>query len=200
MSLFPMFLKLDGRSCLVVGAGTIAEPKIRSLLTAGARVRVVAPVISEAVRAWSRTGEIDCKLRSFLTRDLKGMVLVVAATNSAEVNEAVFHEAQRRGVLCNAVDDPSRCDFYYPAVVRRGDLQIAISTGGLSPALAQRLRRDLELQFGAEYETWLEHLGRLRHRLRKSSIPRARQIELLHAATRREAFALNVSKRLRRGL
>jgi precorrin-2 dehydrogenase/sirohydrochlorin ferrochelatase len=123
------------------------------------------------------------------------MFLVVAATNRAEVNEAVFREAQRRGVLCNAVDDPSRCDFYYPAVVRRGELQIAISTGGLSPALAQRLRRDLELQFGAEYETWIEHLGRLRHRLRKSSISRVRQVELLHAAASREAFVLKVRKR-----
>jgi len=180
MSLFPMFMKLDGRDSLVVGAGAIAEPKIRSLLEAGAHVKVVAPVINEAVAAWSRSGEIDCELRMFAPRDLKGMFLVVAATNRAEVNKAVFQEAQRRGVLCNAVDDPSRCDFYYPAVVHRGDLQIAISTGGQSPALAQRLRRELEYQFGPEYAGWVRELGKVREFLFEQNLDPEHRRRVLH--------------------
>ena len=164
-TLFPMFLKLDGRPCLVVGAGTIAESKIDGLLEAAADVTVVAPQATEQVRSWARQGRIVWEQRMFQETDLDGSFLVVSATNDVRVNDAVYRRAQALGVICNVVDDPPRCDFYYPAVVRRGPLQIAISTSGYSPALAQRLRRELGEQFGPEYGVWVEQIGRARAEL-----------------------------------
>ena len=134
LSLFPVFLKLTDRPCLVVGAGRVGEPKIESLLAAGAAVKVVAPEATGAVAQWARAGKIDWQARRFEPSDLEGVFLVVVATSSRELNDSVYREAQARGVLCNVVDDPPHCDFYYPAVVNRGQLQIAISTNGQSPA------------------------------------------------------------------
>ncbi|MEE8625890.1 MAG: bifunctional precorrin-2 dehydrogenase/sirohydrochlorin ferrochelatase [Acidiferrobacterales bacterium] len=186
MSLFPLFVKLDGRPCLVVGAGPVGEAKITSLLRAGANVRVVAPGATRTVRAWARAGKISWEARGFDPADLDGAFLVVAATSSADLHERVFREAKRRGVLCNVVDDPERCDFYYPAVVQRGPLQIAISTGGLSPALAQRLRRELEQQFGPEYEAWVEQLGQARQELFTRVMDPERRRRLLHRLASRD--------------
>src|SRR5580704_6112798 len=146
-----MFVKLDGRQVLVVGAGRVGEPKIRGLLPTGARIRVVAYEATEVVRQWADNGEIAFEERGFVLSDLDDAFLVVVATSSRETNELIFLEAQSRGILCNVVDVPEQCDFYYPAVVRRGDLQIAISTSGQSPSLAQKLRQQLERQFGPGY-------------------------------------------------
>ena len=183
-----MFMKLEGRSCLVVGAGTIGEPKISSLIAAGASVRVVALDATVAVTAWARTGAITWEARAFNSADLDNTFMVIAATNARALNAAIFHEAQQRNILCNVVDDPEYCDFYYPAVVRRGDLQIAISTNGHSPALAQRIRRELEIQFGPEYGEWLEQLGRTRQQLFASKIDPEQRRRLLHELASREAF------------
>ena len=193
-SLFAMFVKLDARSCLVVGAGSLAESKIPGLLEAGARVGVVAPQANAAVSGWALAGKITWQQRSFEPADLEGRFLVIAATSSSAVNETVFREARRRGVLCNAVDDPERCDFYYPAVVRRGALQFAISTGGLSPALAQRLRRELEEQFGPEYAEWVEQLGRSRQQIFSRDLQPEDRRKLLHELASREAFAAALGK------
>src|SRR6267143_5827336 len=188
MTLFPMFLKLERRSCLVVGAGTIGEPKIQSLLVAGANVRVIAPQAHQAVMDWARAGLIVWEPRAFLPNDLEDVLLVIAATASAELNQLVFNEAQRRNILCNAVDDPENCDFYFPSVVRRGQLQIAISTGGQSPALAQRLRRELEMEFGEEYSEWVEELGKVREKLLSSELDSDHRKQLLHSLASRDAF------------
>jgi precorrin-2 dehydrogenase/sirohydrochlorin ferrochelatase len=177
--LFPMFMKLQGRRCLVVGAGTVAEPKITSLLEADATVKVVALQATEQVRSLAREARIQWDERLFRESDLEGCFLVVSATNDVQVNDEVYRQAEARGILCNAVDDPDRCDFYYPAVVRRGPLQIAISTAGYSPALAQRLRRELEEQFGPEYAGWVEQLGRDRERLRNDRTTSAEQCRLM---------------------
>ena len=126
--------------------------------------------------------------RAFLPNDLEGVFLVIAATASAELNQLVFSEAQRRNILCNAVDDPENCDFYFPAVVRRGQLQIAISTGGQSPALAQRLRRELEEQFTPDYADWLEELGENRKKLFDRDLDADRRRDLLHSLASRDAF------------
>ena len=193
-SLFAMFVKLDARSCLVVGGGSLAESKIPGLLEAGARVGVVAPQANAAVSGWALAGKITWQQRSFEPADLEGRFLVIAATSSNAVNETVFREARRRGVLCNAVDDPERCDFYYPAVVRRGALQFAISTGGLSPALAQRLRRELEEQFGPEYAEWVEQLGRSRQQIFSRDLKPEDRRKLLHELASREAFAAALGK------
>ena len=185
-ALFPMFVKLDGRSCLVVGAGNVGEVKIASLLASGARVHVVAFRATDQVAEWHREGAVTWEARAFDPSDLDGVFLVVAATNSAQTNEGIFREARERGVLCNAVDDPAHCDFFYPAIVRRGPLQIAISTAGLSPALAQRLRRQLERQFGPEYGGWLEELGRYRQKLFTRGLAPDQRRRLLHLAAGRD--------------
>jgi precorrin-2 dehydrogenase/sirohydrochlorin ferrochelatase len=188
MSLFPIFLKLQGRSCLVVGAGTIAESKIRSLLISRAKVHVVAPWATPAVSVWAGAGAVQWSARSFQPTDLDSIFLVVAATSLPDINDLVYREAQLRGTLCNVVDDPERCDFYYPAVVRRGDLQIAISTGGHSPALAQRLRREFEEQIAPIYAGWLEELGQARRQLFATSLDPEHRRALLHAAASRQSF------------
>jgi precorrin-2 dehydrogenase/sirohydrochlorin ferrochelatase len=185
---------------LVVGAGAVGEAKVKSLLRAGAKVRVVAPRATRAVRAWRRAGKVCWEARGFKPADLDGVFLVVAATpqGGAELHEQIFQEARRRGVLCNVVDDPARCDFYYPAVVRRGHLQIAISTGGRSPALAQHLRKELEQQFGPEYETWIEQLGEAREKLLTRPIAPARRRRLLHRLASRQAFEAFLRRRGKR--
>jgi len=183
-----MFLKLEGRSCLVVGAGAIGEPKIESLLTSGASVRVVAPDASSIVAEWARAAAIVWDAREFNSADLDGVFLVIAATSSRGVNGTIFREAQQRNILCNVVDDPEYCDFYYPAVVRRGDLQVAISTNGHSPALAQRIRRELEIQFGTEYGEWLTKLGRIRQQLFASEMNPDERRRVLHELASREGF------------
>jgi precorrin-2 dehydrogenase len=193
-NLFPMFVKLEGRRCLVVGAGTVAESKISSLLLASAAVRVVAPPANAAVVEWARTGVIRWEPREFSPLDLDNVFLVIAATSSDEVNESVFLEAQRRNVLCNVVDDPEHCDFYYPAVVRRGQLQIAISTAGESPALAQRLRREFETQFGPEYESWVEQLGRARRELFARDINPEERRRRLHELASEPPVAALITK------
>ncbi len=186
--LFPLFLKLSARSCLVVGAGAVAESKIASLLEASARVRVVAPEATPQVRSWAQSNTVEWRQRAFEPGDLDGMFLVVAATSSVELHERIFAEATRRGVLCNIVDVPTLCDFYYPSVVQRGPLQIAISTSGLSPALAQRLRKQLEEQFGPEYEEWLMQLGKAREKLHSAKMDPEERKRLLHQDASEEAF------------
>jgi precorrin-2 dehydrogenase/sirohydrochlorin ferrochelatase len=194
MSLFPIFLKLEGRKCLVVGAGKLGESKIRSLVEAGAKVHVVSLEVSGLISDLADAGLISLEQHGFEPKDLDGMFLVIAATPVTALNQTIFEEAQARGVLCNAVDDPERCDFYYGAVVKRGDLQIAISTAGHSPALAQRLRRQLEVQFGPEYSEWVEQLGSARKQLFATAIdPEARR-NLLHEIASEQAFeALHIA-------
>jgi precorrin-2 dehydrogenase len=194
--LFPMFLKLAGRACLAVGAGNIGEPKIRSLVESGARVRVVAPVATPAIAALAGRGELTWLQKTFEPSDLDGIFLVVAATSSPEINHSIYREAQQRGILCNVVDDPPHCDFFYPAVVRRGHFQIAISTNGLSPALAQRLRKQLDAEFPPIYGDWLEHLGETRQALfQQVRNPELRRY-LIHESVSAEAFALFESNQL----
>jgi precorrin-2 dehydrogenase len=188
MSLFPIFVKLQGRLVVVVGGGRVAEGKIAGLLAAGARVRVVSPAISPAFAEWVRDRKIDWLPKLFEPGDLKGAYLAIAATSAPGVNDAVFQEAEAHRILCNAVDDIEHCHFYYGAVVQRGDLQIAISTNGKSPALAQRLRQELEAQFGPEYEVWLEWLGAAREVIRGSAADPEANKKILHQLASRPAF------------
>jgi len=196
--LFPMFLKLHGRACLVAGAGEIGESKIASLLEAEATVIVVAPAASPLVQAWAEEKKITWRVREWEPRDLDGMFLVVGATSSPKLHQQIYEEARRRGVLCNIVDVPELCDFYYPAVAQRGALQIAVSTSGQSPALAQRLRKELEDQFGPEYEAWLSHLGEERKKLLASSMDAEGRKRLLHDLASAEAFTAFLRKRKKR--
>jgi len=187
-SLFPMFMKLEGRQILVVGAGNVGEQKIAGLLETGARVRVVALEATPTVRGWAQLGKIELEPRAYTHDDLHGAFLVVAATASRSLNERIYHESQRLGVLCNVVDVPDLCDFFYPSVVRRGDLQIAVSTAGQSPSLAQKIRQQLEKQFGPGYGTWVAELGETRKEILASDLDKEQKLELLHSLASREAF------------
>jgi precorrin-2 dehydrogenase/sirohydrochlorin ferrochelatase len=196
--MFPIFLKLERRHCLVVGAGSVAEGKIKGLLAAGASVQVVAPEANAVIGKWAHDGVLSLRTGRFQPGDLDGVFLVIAATDSAELNSQVFKEAQSRKVLCNAVDDPQNCDFYYPAVVQRGDLQIAISTNGRSPALAQRLRQELEEQFSPEYAAWITELGEAREELMATSMETEARRKLLHELASRESFQNRTAPSARR--
>ena len=186
MPLFPIFLKLTGRPCVVIGAGHLAESKIESLLAANAAVTVIAPHATERIAAMAEAGDLTLHLREYATGDLAGQFLVVAATNVPAVNRAVFAEAESSGILINAVDDPPFCDFYFPSVVRRGDLQIAISTAGASPALAQRLRKEINAQLPLDTGDWLTDLGNLRREVVAAEPLNESRRLLLHQLASRE--------------
>jgi precorrin-2 dehydrogenase / sirohydrochlorin ferrochelatase len=189
LHLFPLFLKLHGRRCLVVGAGKISEGKIAGLIEASARVLVVAPQATAQIVHWHENKTIRWQKRKFRASDLNGVFLVVAATNSEKVHRAIYRAARTQKVLCNIVDVPALCDFYYPAVVRRGQLQIAISTAGASPSLARRLREEMEVAFGTEYAAWLKHLSRERQNVLAKKLPLAERLQLLKAQASKESFA-----------
>lgn len=188
MSLLPIFVKLRDRLVVVVGGGAVAEGKIESLFTAEARVRVVSPEITPRISERLEQKQIEWLASVFEPGHLDGAFLVIAATSAPGVNEAVFREADARGILCNAVDDVDHCHFYYGSVVQRGDLQIAISTNGKSPALAQRLRAQLEQQFGSEYQLWLEWLGAARQLLRAGDGSADSKKTLLHQLASQPMF------------
>lgn len=159
---YPVFLDVEGKPCLVVGGGQTAERKVQALLECGAHVQVIAPAVRERLRALDRAGRIVCMERAFEPGDTAAMVVVIAATDDRATNERVAAEARRSGILCNVVDAPDLCSFIVPSVVRRGALTIAISTGGNSPALARKIREELEEEFGEEYGELLQLLGGLR--------------------------------------
>ncbi len=186
MDLFPIFLKLAARPCIVIGAGNLAESKIDSLRAAHAEVTVIAPVASARIVDLAAGGEIDWKQREYVAGDLTGYFLAVAATDDPAVNRAVYKEATEKNVLCNAVDDPPFCDFYFPSVVRRGDLQIAISTSGASPALAQRLRKEINAQLPLDLGDWVTDLGHLRREVTQMEPLNEERKWLLHELAQRE--------------
>ena len=186
MSLLPIFLNLEGRRCLLVGAGTIALDKIGSLLKTGVRVRVIAPQAKPEVRQLANEGRLEWIERSFSPADLDGSDLVIAATDSPEVNTAVYHAALERGIFCNSVDDIPNCDFFFGSVVSRGDLQIAISTAGESPAVAQRLRREIDAQLPQDLGPWLANLGELRRKVLEIHPRGEERKALLHQLAQRQ--------------
>lgn len=180
MALFPIFLKLEGRRCLVVGAGKVALEKITTLLPTGAALRVIAPEVCEPIAALAKEQRLILIRREFQPSDLEGQMLVVTATNSREVNHSVFLAAQQRGLLCNSADDPPNCDFYFASTVQRGDLQIAISTAGESPALAQQLRREIDEALPSGVGPWLKELGELRREVLSTHPAGEERKALLH--------------------
>jgi precorrin-2 dehydrogenase/sirohydrochlorin ferrochelatase len=164
---YPAFLDLAGRAALVVGAGRVGEGKVRGLLDGGARVRVVSVEATEQVRRWADEGRIELRLRPYESADLDGRFLVIAATERNDVNERVWSDAEARNMLCNVVDVPRLCNFILPSIMRRGDLAVAVSTAGASPALARKLRLEIEASHGEEYALALELLGSLREGLKE---------------------------------
>jgi len=186
MSLLPVFLRLEGRRVLVVGAGTVALAKIESLRAAGAAITVVAPSAIPRIRELAHQDALVWRQRVFDPQDLHEIFLVIAATNASDVNHIVYEEARRRNVLCNAVDDPPNCDFYFGSVVARGDLQIAVSTAGESPALAQRLRQEIDAQLPKDLGPWLTEIGALRREVRAATPAGEARNRLLHELAQRQ--------------
>jgi precorrin-2 dehydrogenase/sirohydrochlorin ferrochelatase len=165
---YPVNLVVDGRRCVVVGAGRIAARKIAALLDAGADVHVVAPHAGSEVRGWAATGKLELIDRAFEPVDLDGAWLATTATGDPAVDHAVFAAAEERHLWVNSADDPANCSFTLMSVVRRGDLVLTIGTGGRSPALAAFLRARFEDEFGPEYATLLDVLSEAREELRAS--------------------------------
>ena len=143
-SYYPVYLNLRGRRCVIIGGGTVAEGKISRLLDSGARIRVVSPDATPGIRQFAAGGSVQWEQRKYRDGDLEGAFIAIAATNVREVNRRIFEEANQRGVMLNAVDDPPNCSFIAPSIVQRGPVTLAISTGGVSPALARKLRESLQ--------------------------------------------------------
>ncbi len=159
---YPIFADLHGRSCLVVGGGAIAQRKVAALLACGASITIVSPMVTRTLAAYAAQGRIRHRARRFAPSDLKGAWLACAATDDQRINERVCAAASARRIFVNVVDQPPLCSFIAPAIVRRGPLTIAISTGGASPSLAKQLRRELRAAVGPEYGTMARLLGTLR--------------------------------------
>ena len=170
MSYFPIYLDMAGRRCLVVGGGAVAERKIANLLEAGAKVTVISPDATETVASWSKNNSIQFLARHYQRGDVKGHELVFVATNDGSVNAQVHQDGKEDGVWINAADDPNHCDFILPSVLRRGDLTVAISSGGNSPALARTIREELEIYFTQEYEQLAALAADARVELQKHSL------------------------------
>lgn len=176
MKYYPIFLELKDRPVVVVGGGEVAERKVKSLVNAGAAVTVVSPGLTPGLSRLTRAGAIDHIRRGYETADLTGAFLVIGATDDGAVNERVAADARYRGIPVNVVDEPNLSTFIMPAVISRGDLQICVSTGGRSPALARHLRQRLEEEFGPEYERYVQVVGQFRERLRvRESDPERRR-------------------------
>jgi siroheme synthase-like protein len=189
-----MFLKLEGRRCVVVGAGKVGGPKAAGLIDTGAEIHVIALEATEDVHRLANAGKIHLHLRPYVPDDLEGAFIAVVATGSQELDAAIYHEAQRRRVLCNVVDVPPYCDFYYGALVQRGDFQIAISTNGQSPSLAQKVRQQLEKQFGPGYGPWLAELGATRQLIHASNLDTQKKSDLLHSLVSRNAVEAAIAE------
>lgn len=159
---YPLFVDLEGQPVVVVGGGAVAERKAKTLVAHGADVTVVAPQVTDAIEQWTADGFLTFIGRDYVRGDLEGAFLVVCATDSEETNRAVHAEALSRGQLVNVVDVPELCNFIVPSILRRGSLQIAISTSGTAPAVAKRLRKRLQDEFGEEWAAYVELLGELR--------------------------------------
>jgi precorrin-2 dehydrogenase/sirohydrochlorin ferrochelatase len=182
---FPAFLDLRGRRCLVVGGGAVGERKVQDLLACGASVMLVSPSLTHGLAALAAGGRLRHRARPFRRGDAKGCVLVVAATGTARIDSRVAAEARRRRALVNVVDRPLRCDVIMPSVLRRGELQIAVSTGGRSPALAREIRERLEPLFAPDLGDRLEEVGRQRRRDRARARSAAARAEAGERAARR---------------
>lgn len=165
MKYYPLFLDITGRTCLVVGGGNVGSRKAATLITCGARVTVISPDVSETLKHMAESGALTHKAEPYTPEDLDGVFLVFCATNDRDLNLKIAEDAKKRGILCNVADTPDASDFILPSLVDRGDLTLAVSTSGTSPAMAKKLRLELSEQFGDEYAECLALLGRVRKKL-----------------------------------
>jgi siroheme synthase-like protein len=194
MGYYPVFIEMQGRRCLVVGGGRVAEGKVQGLLNAGADVTVVAPELTPGLSDILSTGHIRHEARAYREGDLEGFEVCMCATDDGAVNTAVAAEGKRRGVWVNAADDPANCDFILPSVIRKGEVVIAASTGGASPALARRLREELTDFLSDDYAPLAALLNEVRSDLRRRGI--SVDAEVWNAALDGRLRALLVQRQL----
>jgi len=187
---YPVFLNLEGKKCIIVGGGEVAERKARRLLDCAARVTVVSRELNEGLRDMEKRGAVEHIASDYDGAFLKGAFLVIGATDDAAVNEAVRRDANRTGVLVNIVDDLEKCDFILPSIMQRGDLQIAVSTGGTSPALARKVRLQLENDYGREYGVYLKVLAELRKKVLMKGLPADDNKKIFEAVVNSNVLAL----------
>lgn len=164
---YPINLVLKNKKCAVIGAGNVAERKVRRLLECGAHVTVISPAITPGLKNMAQRGKIILKNRKVNLRDLDGAYLVIAATTDRSINSAVSSYCRKNNILINVVDSPKECGFILPSIIRRGALTISVSTDGISPALSKKIRKDLEKHFGAEYAALLRMMKRIRPQIRE---------------------------------
>lgn len=162
---YPVYIQLREQPCVVIGGGKIAEGKVQGLLAVGAKVTIVSPDLTSHLHELVEQNQIAYIPRAYQSGDLTGAFMVICATDQVEINHKVWQEASANGQLVNVVDDTPRCNFIAPAILRKGDLTLAISTAGKAPALAVRLKERLQEQLGTEYERFLELSGQLREPL-----------------------------------
>jgi precorrin-2 dehydrogenase/sirohydrochlorin ferrochelatase len=167
---YPMFLKISGKRCVVVGGGGVALRKVRALLEHGASVEVISPDPCPELIELEGRGEIDILHRQYQLGDLQGALIAIAATDSSDINQQVIKEARSKATLVNAADDLENSDFILPSYLRRGDMTIAISTAGRSPALARKIRTGLEKEFGDEYASLVRLIGEVRAEVRRQKV------------------------------
>ena len=165
MRYYPLYLDIQNRKCLVVGGGSVGTRKVMTLMDCGASVTVVSPDFTTQLFQLADTRAIKLKKRPYRSSDIDGIFLVIGATNNEELNRQISEDAQRLNKLCNIVDRPEACNFILPSFINRGDLIIAVSTSGKSPALSKKLRKDLENKFGQEYAEFLRLMGVIRQKL-----------------------------------
>jgi precorrin-2 dehydrogenase / sirohydrochlorin ferrochelatase len=167
---YPVFLVIEGKKCVVVGGGDVATRKVKRLLACGAKVFVVSPQLIPELITLKKESAIEHVAAGYNTQFLDGAALVIGATDDENINAAIANDARSLGIPVNIVDDPQKCDFILPSVVERGDLAIAIGTGGKSPALARHLREEMESKYGVEYAFLLNILGQLRPQMKNAGI------------------------------
>jgi len=184
------FLRLTGRHCVVVGGGPVAERKCTGLLDAGAVVTVIAPTATESVVKMAEVGTLRWKMRPYQQDDLQDAFLVIAATDSREVNRQIHEEAERAGKLVNVVNDQTLGNFIVPAMIHRGRLSIGVSTSGASPLVAKRIRQQLEDVFGEEYEVYLDWLADVRKQLLLTHGEEKQRTDLLKQVTDSQLLSL----------
>lgn len=170
LAYYPMFLNISRKKCVVVGGGQVARRKVRVLLEHGASVEVISPDPCPELNKLVETGEVKVLRRRYQAGDLQGAFLAIAATDDSEINQQVIKEAQGKAVLVNAVDDAENSDFIVPSYLRRGDMTIAVSTAGRSPALARKIRARLEKELGDEYASLVNLIGEVRAEARRQGI------------------------------
>jgi precorrin-2 dehydrogenase/sirohydrochlorin ferrochelatase len=165
MHYYPIHLDIRNKNCLVVGGGGVGTRKVMTLLQCGANVTVVSPEISDRLQELAESARLTLKPRPYRTEDIEGVFLVIGASDDETLNRRISSDAERRNTLCNIADRPEKCNFILPSIVRRDDLVITISTSGRSPALAKKLRKQLERRFGPEYGDFLKLMGAIRSKL-----------------------------------